>query len=85
MYCVVHVVLHFNMYQLTTHWRKRKMTEHIDKAVLMKCEGCQYEEYLPLEDYILLSKLEPLDPEVHMLCPFCLSDMYRADSDRLKK
>lgn len=61
------------------------MTEHTDKAVLMKCEVCQYEELLPIEDYKLLSRIEHLDSEVHMLCPFCLSDMYRADSKRFQK
>ena len=61
------------------------MTERTDKTVLMKCEGCQNQEELPVEEYKLLSKIEPLEPEVHMLCPFCLSDMYRADSKRFRK
>ena len=38
------------------------MTERTDKTVLMKCEGCQNQEELPVEEYKLLSKIEPLEP-----------------------
>lgn len=51
------------------------MTETTGNTVLMKCEYCGYEEYLPLNDLELLRELFPCDPEDHVLCPFCLHDM----------
>mgnify|MGYP000478331214 CR=1 FL=1 len=33
----------------------------------------------------LISDLPPHDDEDHMLCPFCLNDMYREDSPRFQK
>ena len=69
-----------SIYILTTHWKEKQMTETTGNTVLMKCEYCGYEEYLPLSDLLLLRELQPFDPEDHVLCPFCLHDMYRKDS-----
>ena len=56
------------------------MTENIDKNVLMKCEKCGYEEKVPLSDILLLRELSAPFEEDHLLCPFCLNDMFRKDS-----
>ena len=63
------------------------MTDITDKAVLMKCERCGYQEMAPIRDLELLRSVEEdlTDYEDHLLCPFCLSDMYRADSPRFNK
>ena len=37
------------------------------------------------EELQLISDLPPHDNEDHMLCPFCLNDMYREDSPRFHK
>ena len=51
----------------------------------MKCEKCGYLEYISEEELKLISDLPPHDDEDHMLCPFCLNDMYREDSPRFQK
>jgi len=51
----------------------------------MKCVNCGYEELVPLSDLELLRDLPPISDEDHLLCPFCLHDMYRKDSPRFKK
>ena len=61
------------------------MTDNIEKNVLMKCEHCGYEEFVPLSDLEMLRLFsEPDDIEDHLLCPFCIHDMYRKDSSRFK-
>lgn len=62
------------------------MTENTDNRVLMRCENCGYLEYVPETDLALLRDLsQDKDEEDHLLCPFCLNDMYRADSSRFSK
>ena len=62
------------------------MTEPTDKVVLMKCTKCGYVESVPLKDLILLREIEPIDDTGdHILCPFCLHDMYPIDSPIFKK
>lgn len=61
------------------------MTDTTGKRVLMKCEKCGYLEYISEEELKLISDLPPRDDEDHMLCPFCLNDMYREDSPRFQK
>lgn len=61
------------------------MTECTDKNVLMRCERCGYLEYVPEKELQLIAELPPHDEEDHILCPFCLNDMYRADSPRFQK
>lgn len=61
------------------------MTDTTGKRVLMKCEKCGYLEYISEEELQLISDLSPHDDEDHMLCPFCLNDMYREDSPRFQK
>ena len=61
------------------------MTDHTDNLVLMKCEKCNYLEKISEEELAILRRLPPLDDEDHMLCPFCLHDMYRIDSPRFIK
>ena len=63
------------------------MTENTEKNVLMKCEKCGYEEEVPQEDLDLHRYLDddPEHYEDHLLCPFCLSNMYRKDSYHFKK
>ncbi len=58
------------------------MTDNTEKTVLMKCERCGYEEEVPQKDLDLLRSVDkdPEHCEDHLLCPFCLSDMYRKDS-----
>ena len=52
----------------------------------MKCEKCGYTENVPLKDILFLRKFsDPGDNEDHILCPVCLGDMYRLDSDHFKK
>lgn len=61
------------------------MTDTTGKRVLMKCEKCGYLEYISEEELKLISDLPPHDDEDHMLCLFCLNDMYREDSPRFQK
>ncbi len=63
------------------------MTDNTDKSVLMKCIKCEYQEYLPEKDLLTLRKMYNLKDtdEDTVLCPFCLSDMYRIDSPALNK
>ena len=62
------------------------MTGTTDNRVLMKCEKCGYQELVPLTDLELLRSVEKdlSNYEDRLLCPFCLHDMYRADSHRFK-
>ncbi len=47
----------------------------------MKCENCGCEEEVPVSDLETLRLFaSPGDTEDHLLCPFCLHDMYRKDS-----
>ena len=50
----------------------------------MKCEVCHYQEEVPVSTLEKLKNLPPVSQEYKILCPFCLSDMYEADSDRFK-
>ncbi len=62
------------------------MTDNTDKTVLMKCTKCGYEEDVPMKDILKLREIYNLDDsDDHVLCPFCLHDMYPIDSDRFKK
>ena len=56
------------------------MTENTEKKVLMKCESCGYQEEVPVSTLETLRNLPPASDEYKILCPFCLSDMYEADS-----
>ena len=61
------------------------MTDTTEQFVLMKCEKCGYTENVPIHDILMLRQLTtPDDTEDHLLCPFCLHDMYRIDSPRFK-
>ena len=51
----------------------------------MKCENCGYEELVPLSELEELRALPPISDEDHILCPFCLHDMYRKDSSHFNK
>ena len=62
------------------------MAESTEQTVSMKCEKCGYTENVPLKDILFLRKFsDPGDNEDHILCPVCLGDMYRLDSDHSKK
>ena len=61
------------------------MTDNIDRTVLMKCEVCGYQEEVPLTTLEQLKDLPPASDEYKILCPFCLNDMYEADSDHFKR
>jgi hypothetical protein len=54
---------------------------------LMKCIKCGYTENVPLEDLLTLRQLYHLktDEDDSVLCPFCLHDMYRIDSEHFRK
>ena len=56
------------------------MTDNIENSVLMKCEKCGFEEKVPQSDIDLLREFSLPDEEDHLLCPFCLNDMFRKDS-----
>ena len=73
------------MWILTIRLMGGLMTDNTDNNVLMKCVNCGYEELVPLSDLELLRDLPPISNEDHLLCPFCLHDMYRKDSPRFKK
>ena len=51
----------------------------------MKCATCGYQEYMSESDLALLRHLPPASKEDKAMCPFCLNDMYRADSLRFYK
>jgi DNA-directed RNA polymerase subunit M/transcription elongation factor TFIIS len=58
------------------------MIEVTDNLVLMKCRKCGYEELVPQDDLDkirVFTKVEPKDD--HILCPFCLNDMFRKQTD----
>ena len=61
------------------------MTDDIERAVLMKCEVCGYQEEIPVSTFEKLKNLPPVSEEYKIMCPFCLNDMYEADSDRFIK
>ena len=61
------------------------MIDNTDKNVLMRCPICAYLEEVPQETLTMLRNLPPESDEDKILCPYCLNDMYRADSDRFKK
>ena len=64
------------------------MTDSTDNRVLMKCIKCGYEEMETEENLAFLRSLPPSNdsPEDdHMLCPFCLNDMYRKNSYHFNK
>ncbi len=70
---------------LTIHLKEDTdtMTDTTEQFVLMKCEKCGYTENVPIHDILILRQLTtPDDTEDHLLCPFCLHDMYRIDSPR---
>ena len=62
-----------------------QMTDNIEKCVLMKCEKCGYEEKVLLSDIELHREFSSTDEEDHLLCPFCLNDMFRKDSHHFIK
>ena len=51
----------------------------------MKCETCGYQEEVPVSTLEKLKNLPPVSEEYKIMCPFCLNDMYEADSDRFRK
>ena len=51
----------------------------------MKCERCLYQEEVPVSALEKLKNLPPVSDEYKVLCPFCLNDMYGADSDHFRK
>ena len=61
------------------------MTDSIEKTVLMRCEVCGYQEEVPVSTLEKLKNLPPVSEEYKIMCPFCLNDMYEADSDRFIK
>ena len=61
------------------------MIDNIEKTVLMKCEVCLYQEEVPVSTLEKLKNLPPVSDEYKVLCPFCLNDMYEADSDHFRK
>ena len=61
------------------------MIENIEKTVLMKCEVCGYQEEVPIATLERLRDLPPVSDEYKILCPFCLNDMYKKESDHFKK
>ena len=61
------------------------MIDNIEKTVLMKCERCGYQEEVPISTLEKLKDLPPVSDVYKILCPFCLNDMYEADSDRFRK
>ena len=65
-----------------TLYKEYQMTENIEKRVLMKCEACGYQEEVPMSTLETLRNLPPASDEYKILCPFCLHDMYEADSYR---
>jgi hypothetical protein len=46
----------------------------------MKCETCGYQEEVPVSTLEKLKNLPPVSEEYKIMCPFCLNDMYEADS-----
>ena len=67
------VVILWTRLVLTIHLKEDTdtMTDTTEQFVLMKCEK-------------LRQLTTPDDTEDHLLCPFCLHDMYRIDSPRFK-
>lgn len=61
------------------------MTDNIEKTVLMKCEVCGYQEEVPVSTLEKLKNLPPASDEYKIMCPFCLNDMYEADSYHFTK
>jgi len=51
----------------------------------MKCERCGYQEEVPVSTLEKLKNLPPESEEYKIMCPFCLNDMYEADSDHFIK
>ena len=70
-----------------THYKELKMTDIIEKIVLMKCECCGYQEEVPLQDLIDLRDLKEneKDKRDRILCPFCLNYMYPIDDTLLQQ
>ena len=60
------------------------MIDNIEKTVLMKCEACSYQEEVPISTLERLKNLPPKADEYKILCPFCLNDMYEANSYHFK-
>ncbi len=56
------------------------MTETTEKTVLMRCVSCNHQEEVPVSTLERLKDLLPRSEEYKILCPFCLNDMYEADS-----
>ena len=61
------------------------MTDNIDKTVLMRCAFCSYQEEVQESTLKTIQKLPPVSDVYKILCPFCLNDMYEADSEVFKK
>ena len=81
------VVILWTRSVLTIHLKEDidTMTDTTEQFVLMKCEKCAYTENVPIHDILILRQLStPDDTEDHLLCLFCLHDMYRIDSPRFK-
>lgn len=50
----------------------------------MKCEACSYQEEVQVSTLERLKNLPPVSDEYKILCPFCLNDMYEANSYHFK-
>ncbi len=61
------------------------MTENTEKTVLMKCVSCAHQEEVRVSTLEHLKNLPPKSEEYKIMCPFCLNDMYEADSHHFKK
>lgn len=62
------------------------MTDTTEKYALMKCENCGYEEKLPESELDSMRDFfNSYNEEDHVLCPFCLHDMYRKDSKHFRQ
>ena len=59
--------------------------DRIEKTVLMKRERCLYQEEVPVSTLETLKNLPPVSDVYKIMCPFCLNDMYEADSVRFTK
>lgn len=81
------VVILWTRSVLTIHLKEDTdtMTDTTEQFVLMKCKKCGYAENVPIHDILILRQLStPDDTEDHLLCLFCLHDMYRIDSNIIR-
>ncbi len=81
------VVILWTRSVLTIHLKEDTdtMTDTTEQFVLMKCKKCGYAENVPIHDILILRQLStPDDTKDHLLCLFCLHDMYRIDSNIIR-